>query len=235
MKTAALRIFAIGVGVVLLTSAYTRMHSASVMTDAAKAFLASLTPQQRAQATFQFQSDERFNWHYIPKERKGLALREMTAEQKQLAHALLAAGLSQQGYIKAVSIMSLDQVLKILEAGKGPHARSGGLFLHRVRRAFRHRHLGLSRGRASLQPELHHRQWQGARRAELLWNQPGRDPRRSAQGSAHSGARGGPWPPAGEVVHGRSKENRRRSARMRRKRFSPKRRAKPRSTARRAV
>ena len=65
MKTAALRIFAIGVGVVLLTSAYTRIHSASVMADAAKAFLSSLTPQQRAQATFQFQDDERFDWHYF--------------------------------------------------------------------------------------------------------------------------------------------------------------------------
>jgi Protein of unknown function (DUF3500) len=118
VKTATLRIFAIGVGVALLTSAYTRIHSASVMTDAAKAFLTSLTPEQRAQATFQFPADERLNWHYIPKERKGLPLREMTGEQKQLAHALLAAGLSQQGYIKAVSIMSLDQVLKVLEAGK---------------------------------------------------------------------------------------------------------------------
>ena len=63
MKTAALRILAIGVGVVLFTSAYTRMHSASVMTEAAKAFLSSLTPQQRAQATFQFPDDERLNWH----------------------------------------------------------------------------------------------------------------------------------------------------------------------------
>src|SRR5271166_827938 len=128
VKTASLRIFAIGVGVALLTSAYTRIHSASVMAESAKAFLASLTPQQRAQATFPFQSDERFNWHYIPKERKGLALREMTPEQKQLAHALLAAGLSQQGYIKAVSIMSLDQVLKILEAGKGPMRDPEGYF-----------------------------------------------------------------------------------------------------------
>ena len=128
MKTASLRIFAIGVAVVLLTSAYTRIHSASVMAESAKAFLASLTPPQRAQATFPFQSDERFNWHYIPKERKGLALREMTPEQKQLAHALLAAGLSQQGYIKAVSIMSLDQVLKILEGGKGPMRDPEGYF-----------------------------------------------------------------------------------------------------------
>jgi hypothetical protein len=130
VKTAALRTFAIGVGVVLLTSAYTRIHSASVMTDAAKAFLASLTPQQRSRATFQFQDEERFDWHYIPKPRKGLALREMTSEQKQLAHALLAAGLSQQGYIKAVSIMSLDQVLKVLEGdkGNGPQRDPDGYF-----------------------------------------------------------------------------------------------------------
>jgi hypothetical protein len=128
VKTAALRILVTGVGVVLLTSAYTRIHSASVMTDAAKAFLTSLTPQQRAQATFQFQNDERFDWHYIPKERKGISLKEMTPEQQQLAHALLAAGLSQQGYIKAVSIMSLDEVLRILEAGKGPHRDPEGYF-----------------------------------------------------------------------------------------------------------
>ena len=128
MKTAALRIFAIGVGVVLLTSAYTRMHSASVMTDAAQAFLNSLSPAQRAQATYQFQDQERFDWHYIPKPRKGLSMHEMTPEQKQLAHALLAAGLSQQGYIKAVSIMSLDEVLKVLEGGKGPGRDPEGYF-----------------------------------------------------------------------------------------------------------
>lgn len=128
MKTAALRTIAIGVGAVLLSSAYTRMHSAAVMTEAATAFLASLTPAQRAQATFQFTDPERFDWHYIPKERKGLSMHQMTPEQKQLAHALLAAGLSQQGYIKAVSIMSLDQVLKIMEGGKGPMRDPEGYF-----------------------------------------------------------------------------------------------------------
>jgi hypothetical protein len=128
VKTSMLRLFAIGLGALLLTSAYTRMHSASVMADAAKALLTSLTPQQRTQASFQFTDQERFDWHYIPKERKGLALRDMTPEQKQLAHALLAAGLSQQGYIKAVSIMSLDQVLKIMEGGKGPMRDPEGYF-----------------------------------------------------------------------------------------------------------
>ncbi len=128
MKTFMLRLFAIALGALLLTSAYTRLHSATVMAGAANAFLASLTPQQRAQATYPFSDDERFDWHFIPKPRKGLALREMTAEQKQLAHALLAAGLSQQGYIKAVSIMSLEQVLKIMEGGKGPMRDPEGYF-----------------------------------------------------------------------------------------------------------
>jgi hypothetical protein len=89
------------------------------MTKAAQHFLASLTPEQRAKATFTFQEDERLNWHYIPKERKGLPLLEMTMPQKALAHALLSAGLSQQGYIKAVTIMSLDDVLRIMENDDG--------------------------------------------------------------------------------------------------------------------
>jgi hypothetical protein len=43
---------------VLLTSAYSRLQTASVMTDSAKAFLASLTPEQRVQATFTLDADE---------------------------------------------------------------------------------------------------------------------------------------------------------------------------------
>jgi hypothetical protein len=39
--------------------------------------------------------------------------------QKHLASAVLAAGLSQTGYIKAVTIMSLEDVLKIIESDSG--------------------------------------------------------------------------------------------------------------------
>ena len=128
MKAIGLRFLGIGIAIVLLTSAYSRLHTAAVMTDSAKAFLASLTPEQRAQATFPVQDDERFNWHYIPKPRKGLPLRDMTPTQKQLAHALLAAGLSQRGYIKATTIMSLDEILKVMENGKGPRRDPEGYF-----------------------------------------------------------------------------------------------------------
>jgi hypothetical protein len=90
------------------------------MAESANRFLASLTPEQRAKATFGFEDGERQNWHFIPIERKGLALREMTPAQKHLATALLSAGLSQQGYIKAQTVMSLEDVLRILEKGQGP-------------------------------------------------------------------------------------------------------------------
>jgi hypothetical protein len=95
------------------------VHAVSLMTETANRFLAALSPEQRAKATFQFSDDERMNWHYIPKERKGLTLGEMSPFQKHLASALLAAGLSQTGYIKAVTIMSLEEVLKVLEDDSG--------------------------------------------------------------------------------------------------------------------
>ncbi len=115
MRDWLVRLAALTVATVLLTSAYHRVNSSTVMTLAAQHFLASLTPEQRAQAVFPFQADERENWHFIPKERKGLALLDMQPHQKELAQALLAAGLSQQGYIRAVSIMSLEDALRIIE------------------------------------------------------------------------------------------------------------------------
>jgi hypothetical protein len=93
--------------------------SAALMIETANRFLAALDSEQRTKATFKFDDDERKNWHFIPKPRKGLPLREMTSYQKQLASALLAAGLSQTGYIKAMTIMSLDDVLKIMENDNG--------------------------------------------------------------------------------------------------------------------
>jgi hypothetical protein len=95
--------------------------SEPLMTETANRFLAALDSQQRAKVTFSFDNDERLNWHFIPKERKGLPLREMSPYQKHLASALLSAGLSQTGYIKAVTIMSLEDVLRMIENDNGEH------------------------------------------------------------------------------------------------------------------
>ena len=95
-------------------------RSASAMATAADRFLESLTPDQRAQAVFEFQSDEREKWHFIPTEmfpRNGLTLKAMTDAQRARAHDLLSAGLSQRGYLTATTIMDLETVLRALEQG----------------------------------------------------------------------------------------------------------------------
>ena len=90
------------------------------MAHAAENFWASLTPEQQAKASFPFDSEERFNWHFVPRERKGITWNDMTSAQQHLAHAFLSSGLSQRGYQQAVTIMSLDQILKEMEKGSGP-------------------------------------------------------------------------------------------------------------------
>jgi hypothetical protein len=100
------------------------------MAAAARHFIASLTPEQQQAALFPFEpgpltdSSERSWWHYVPTEdipkaygrpRRGLMVSQMLPHQKALAAALLSAGLSQQGYIKATTIMSLEEILRILE------------------------------------------------------------------------------------------------------------------------
>ena len=94
-------------------------HTVSVMTETANRLLAALSPEQAAKATFPFQDEERTHWFYVPIERKGLTLGEMSPYQRHLASALLASGLSQAGYIKAVTIMSLEDVLKVTENDSG--------------------------------------------------------------------------------------------------------------------
>ena len=87
------------------------VQATDVMAETARRLLAALAPEQLALARIEFSDDERRNWHYVPLERKGLPLRHMTPDQRHLATALLAAGLSQSGFIKAVTIMSLEDVL----------------------------------------------------------------------------------------------------------------------------
>src|SRR5207247_8165587 len=93
---------------------------AEEMAAADNNFLVTPTTEQAAKASYSLNDNERFNWNFIPRERKGLPLKEMTPEQKHLAHALLSTALSHRGYVKASTVMSLEQVLRDLEQGKGP-------------------------------------------------------------------------------------------------------------------
>jgi hypothetical protein len=92
----------------------------SAMADSAQRFVASLDDAQKARATFAFTSPERVNWHWIPRERKGLPIKSMKAEQRALAFGLLSTGLSTKGILTATTIMSLEEILLVDEHGTGP-------------------------------------------------------------------------------------------------------------------
>ncbi len=102
-----------------LTGGWTYYREASVgesMSQAALAFLSGLDDAQRAKAVMAYADPQRVDWHFIPKDwRKGLQIKEMTEPQRQAAHALLQAALSQVGYDKATRIMSLEKLLQALE------------------------------------------------------------------------------------------------------------------------
>jgi hypothetical protein len=85
------------------------------LTHAPSAFLQTLAPEKRQQAMFPFDSAERFNWHYIPRRRRGLPIKDMAAEERNAAHQLLRSGLSEAGYGKVVAIMRLEEVLRQME------------------------------------------------------------------------------------------------------------------------
>jgi hypothetical protein len=133
MRSVCFRAAGVGVAALLLIAAYKHPAPSSVMADAANAFLNSLWPDQKAKVSYAFDDDERLAWHFVPtganykpgdrELRKGMPLGAMQPFQRELATALLAAGLSQQGVIKAQSIMSLEQVLLILEGTKPANRR----------------------------------------------------------------------------------------------------------------
>src|SRR5690606_8189631 len=81
------------------------------MQEQAKHFLAVLDEAKRDTATFTFEDEERFNWHFTPVAREGLPYLELERGQRRLADRLLASALSRDGLDKAFGIMYLDQIL----------------------------------------------------------------------------------------------------------------------------
>ena len=89
------------------------------MTRAAERFVASLSADQRARALMAYDDPDRLDWHFIPKrQRKGLQLRQMNAQQRSRAHDLLHSGLSEVGYEKSTTIMSLEAILHEFEKSR---------------------------------------------------------------------------------------------------------------------
>jgi hypothetical protein len=86
--------------------------STAPVLEAARAFLASLTPEQRASTTFPVDDDEWRKWNNVHRyARQGVSFAEMIAAQRELAFGLLRASLSAKGLETARNIMRLNETL----------------------------------------------------------------------------------------------------------------------------
>jgi len=124
VRRVALSLVASAVVVSLAYVAQNQEPSGIAMVRAAQRFLQSLTPEQRAKAVHPFEDGERFNWHFVPLQdrnrnatRKGLPLEAMNMDQRQLALELVRSGTSLEGFRRATTIMSLEEILREQERG----------------------------------------------------------------------------------------------------------------------
>jgi hypothetical protein len=93
--------------------------AARAITSAVRTWLDGLDDVQRTQASFAFDTAERFVWAYVPGPREGLAIRDMQPGQRAAASLILASAMSSRTAGEVAAIIALETVLGELE-------RSGG-------------------------------------------------------------------------------------------------------------
>ncbi len=104
-------VFVFGLATLGAVTIQDQADQTAAMAKAAHAFVEALTEEQKTAVMFPFNGDDRFDWHFIPRERKGVPLKTMTEEQQSAALALVQASLSAEGYDKAERIRQLEQIL----------------------------------------------------------------------------------------------------------------------------
>ncbi|HWA35801.1 MAG TPA: DUF3500 domain-containing protein, partial [Cyclobacteriaceae bacterium] len=82
---------------------------------AANTFLNSLDAKEKAAALYSLDDAERFNWHFVPRERKGACFRNFNDDQRKAALSFIKASLGESGYSKATQIMALENILREIE------------------------------------------------------------------------------------------------------------------------
>src|SRR5205814_19507 len=78
------------------------------------AFINTLEPLQKRMALLSFNDTARLKWNNLPvgmRARAGINIGKMTEDQRKLLHRILSVSLSSQGYLKATSILHLDNLL----------------------------------------------------------------------------------------------------------------------------
>ena len=101
-------------------------------------FLASLPAELRSCASFSFDSPQRLEWYFVPRERVGVPLLKLDDTQSELLGPLLATALSPEGLLEARGVMKNENILR-RDRDRGRHrrdaSRSRPLLHQRVRHA----------------------------------------------------------------------------------------------------
>jgi len=117
-STLAAGVVIVGLGALLLAQGNEAPPSGTAMIKAAQDFIGTLSEEERGRATFAYNDAERLNWHFIPRPRKGIPLKDLSDASRGAAHRLIASGLSSAGYEQALNVMSLEEILYLLETGE---------------------------------------------------------------------------------------------------------------------
>jgi hypothetical protein len=93
--------------------------AAGDIAGAVDAFVATLSPSERARAVMPVASERRTKWHFLPgwiydRSGSGVRLGDLTDSQRTAVHRLLQVALSDRGYAKATAIVRLDDLLREL-------------------------------------------------------------------------------------------------------------------------
>ena len=91
----------------------------SDMARAAVAWLAQLDTHQRREAQLEWTSRLRESWHYVPRNRPGVALRAMSPEQTAAAWDLLGSLLSARGLDQVRGQLTIERILGELSGSLG--------------------------------------------------------------------------------------------------------------------
>ncbi len=81
----------------------------------ANALLKLMDDELKSKIQFKFDDAERFNRHFVPRDRAGVSLHDLSQAQFEAALQLLKVSLSVQGYKKATDVMALENVLREVE------------------------------------------------------------------------------------------------------------------------
>lgn len=85
------------------------------ITKTAKNFYNTVSDEQASATLFEFEDVKRTTWTFLPNPHKGITFYDMSDEQAKMAIQLIKDCLSNEGSQKALAIMQLEAVLKVVE------------------------------------------------------------------------------------------------------------------------